>query len=71
MSKDEDFESFIRQWFLPRLFGYPTLNSFLLKVKEAGSMSTMFIVGSIADNGPDHFMIEVTHSEFKLKDEKT
>ena len=69
MSKDEDFEHFIRLWFLPNLFGYPTLASFLVKVKEVGLMETMFVVGSIADGGPDHFMITVQHSEFKLKGE--
>ena len=70
MSKDEDFEHFIRLWFLPNLFGYPTLTSFLVKVKEVGLMEAMFVVGSIADGGPDHFMITVQHSEFKLKDEE-
>ena len=67
IDKDEDFESFIRLWFLPRLFGYPTLNSFLLKVKEAGSMSAELVVGSIVGGGPERFMLEITHSEFKLK----
>jgi len=63
MSRDEDFEEFVRRWFLPAIFGYPTLNSFLYKVREAKSISTEFIVGSIADNGPNHFMITVQHSQ--------
>ena len=70
MSKDEDFESFIRMWFLPRLFCYSTLNSFLTKVKEVGLIETMVVTGSIADGGPDRFILTIQHSEFKLKGEE-
>jgi len=70
MSKDEDFEEFIRLWFLPRIFGFPTLNSFLTKVKEVGKITGMITVGSIADNGPERFMITIQYSKFKEKGEE-
>ena len=60
MSEDEDFEGFIRRWFLPALFGYPSLNSFLYMVKDVDEVSVPFQVGTIA-KGIDRFIVTVRY----------
>ena len=62
MSKDEDFEEFIRRWILPAMFGYPTLNSFLYMVKDTDGVSVPFQVGTIA-TGIDRFIVTVKYVE--------